>query len=104
VAFDRKAALHSVPAWLGVAGALRVALVCHAVMVVLLVCLFWVASAYLGWIYLTGVALVALLLAYEHWLVRPDDLTRVNKAFFQVNGVVSVGLFLIVILQIALGR
>jgi 4-hydroxybenzoate polyprenyltransferase len=104
VDFDRKAALHSVPAWLGVAGALRMAFVCHAIMVVLLVCLFWVANAYLGWIYLTGVALVALLLAYEHWLVRPDDLTRVNKAFFQVNGVVSVGLFLIVILQIAVGR
>ena len=54
-------------------------------------------------IYLSGVAAVAILLAYEHWLVRPDDLSRVNLAFFQVNGVISIGLFLIVLLQLALG-
>jgi 4-hydroxybenzoate polyprenyltransferase len=42
------------------------------------------------------------LLAYEHWLVGPDDLSRVNQAFFNVNGVISVGLFLVVLLQIAL--
>ena len=41
--------------------------------------------------------------AYEHWLVRPDDLTRVNQAFFQVNSVVSVGLLLVVWLQLAVG-
>ena len=49
----------------------------------------------------TGLAGVTLLLAYEHWLVRPDDLSRVNRAFFQVNGIVSVGLFVIVLLQLA---
>jgi 4-hydroxybenzoate polyprenyltransferase len=48
-----------------------------------------------------GVAAVAGLLAYEHWLVRPDDLSRVNQAFFQVNGVISVGLFVVVVLQLA---
>jgi 4-hydroxybenzoate polyprenyltransferase len=41
------------------------------------------------------------LLAYEHWLVRPDDLKRVNQAFFHVNGIISVGLLLIVLLQLA---
>ena len=41
--------------------------------------------------------MIALLLAYEHWLVRPDDLTRVNKAFFQVNGVISLGLLALVL-------
>ena len=50
---------------------------------------------HLGWIYLAGIAAVAVLLAYEHWLVRPDDLTRVNVAFFQVNAVVSIGLFVV---------
>ena len=40
------------------------------------------------------------LFGYQHWLVRPDDLSRVNRAFFQVNGVISVGLFLIVLLQV----
>jgi 4-hydroxybenzoate polyprenyltransferase len=58
----------------------------------------------LGAIYLTGVLAVSALLGYEHWLVRPDDLSRVNQAFFQVNGVISVGLFLIVLLQLAVGR
>ena len=46
----------------------------------------------LGWIYSIGVLAVAVLLVYEHWLVRPDDLTRVNVAFFHVNAVVSIGL------------
>lgn len=104
VDFDRRAKLRSVPAALGVPASLRLAMLCHALMVVLLVALYFVASAYLGWIYLTGVILVAALLCYEHWLVRPDDLTRVNRAFFQVNGVVSVGLFLVVLLQLTVGN
>ena len=49
----------------------------------------------LGMIYGTAVIVVAGLLAYEHWLVRPDDLTRVNMAFFHVNAIVSIGLFLV---------
>ncbi len=57
----------------------------------------------LGFIYLAGVVAAALLLVYEHWLVRPDDLTRVNQAFFQVNAVISLGLFGIVLLQIVCG-
>ncbi len=101
VDFDRKAKLHSVPAQLGVPASLRMAMVCHALMVGLLIALYWAASSYLGWIYLAGVIGVGVLLCYEHWIVRPDDLARVNQAFFQVNGVVSVGLFLIVLLQLS---
>ncbi len=56
----------------------------------------------LGLIYLAGIAVVAALLIYEHWLVRPDDLTRVNQAFFQINGVISIGLFLVILLQLAI--
>jgi 4-hydroxybenzoate polyprenyltransferase len=100
VEFDRKTRLASIPARLGVRTSLRVALGCHVVMVILLLSLFWLPEAGLGWVYLTGVIAVAGLLAYEHWLVRPDDLSRVNRAFFQVNGVVSVGLFAIVLLQL----
>jgi 4-hydroxybenzoate polyprenyltransferase len=48
-----------------------------------------------GVVYVTGVAAMAALLAYEHWLVRPDDLSRVNRAFFQVNATVSIGLLLV---------
>jgi 4-hydroxybenzoate polyprenyltransferase len=99
VEFDKRARLASVPATLGVPGALRVALACHLVMVALLIGFYWVAN--LGLIYLIGVSAVTALLAYEHWLVRPDDLTRVNQAFFHVNGIISVGLFLVVLLQLA---
>jgi 4-hydroxybenzoate polyprenyltransferase len=103
VDYDRRARLHSVPAALGVPRSLRVALLCHLVMLGLLVLLYFAAAPDLGAIYLTGVAAVAVLLAYEHWLVRPDDLSRVNRAFFQVNGVISVGLFVVVLLQLAWG-
>lgn len=100
VEFDRKAKLASVPAKLGVATSLRVAMLCHFIMVGFLVALYWAASPHLGMIYLTGIGIVACLLVYEHWLVKPDDLSRVNQAFFQVNGVISVGLFLLVALQL----
>ncbi len=99
VDFDRQAGLHSVPARLGVARALRLAALCHLGMIVLLAVLIWVYPL-LGWIYVAGVAAVAVLLAYEHWLVRPDDLTRVNIAFFQVNAVVSIGLFVVASLDL----
>jgi 4-hydroxybenzoate polyprenyltransferase len=101
VDFDRKARLRSVPAALGVPASLRVALACHLAMLGLLVLLYWAAAPDLGAIYLAGVAAVAALLAYEHWLVRPDDLSRVNQAFFQVNAVISIGLFLVVVAQLA---
>jgi 4-hydroxybenzoate polyprenyltransferase len=103
VDFDRRAQLASVPAQLGVKASLRVALGCHLLMVVLLVVLYWAAWPTLGAIYLAGVGAVAVLLAYEHWLVRPDDLSRVNQAFFNVNGIISIGLFLVVVLQLLVG-
>ncbi len=102
VEFDRRSGLFSVPARLGVRGSLRLALLCHLVMVGLLV-LLWVVTPHLGTIYLAGVGAVALLLVYEHWLVRPDDLSRVNQAFFYVNGVISLGLLGVVWLQLAVG-
>lgn len=101
VAFDREARLKSVPAALGVAGALRVALVSHVVMIGLLIGLYWAAPPHLGTIYLSGVGLAALLILYEHSLVRADDLSRVNQAFFQVNAVIGVGLFLVIVAQLA---
>lgn len=102
--FDRQAGLHSVPARLGIPWSLKVALACHVVMLAMLALLYWLALPALGTIYLVGVGAVALLIAYEHWLVRPDDLSRVNQAFFQVNGVISIGLFLVVAAQLAANR
>jgi 4-hydroxybenzoate polyprenyltransferase len=92
--FDVKMRLSSLPARFGVARALRLAAAFHLAAVVLL---FSLPAVYhnFGWIYLTGVAAIALLLIYEHWLVRPDDLSRVNQAFFHVNAVVSLGLLVI---------
>jgi 4-hydroxybenzoate polyprenyltransferase len=92
--FDRKKRLRSVPARLGVPTALRLAALCHAGTVALLVLLKWVFPSF-GWLYLAGVGVIAALLIYEHWIVRPDDLTRVNVAFFNVNAVISLGLLLI---------
>lgn len=101
VDFDRKARLRSIPATLGVPASLRVAALCHVLMLIFLVVLYWAALPVLGVLYLVGVAAVALLLLYEHWLVRPDDLSRINRAFFQVNGVIGVGLFVVVVVQLA---
>jgi 4-hydroxybenzoate polyprenyltransferase len=93
--FDREAGLHSLPARFGIARALTLARVFHALAVVLLFAVF--ALEPLHALYLAGVAGVAVALAYEHTLVRPDDLSKVNAAFFMVNGWVSVGYFAIVL-------
>jgi 4-hydroxybenzoate polyprenyltransferase len=95
-AFDVGAGLRSIPVAWGVVGALRLAAVCHAAMVLTLGLLPVLAPQLgLGWIYGAGLVAVALLLGYEHWLVTPGDLTRVQVAFFQVNALVSVGLFVV---------
>jgi 4-hydroxybenzoate polyprenyltransferase len=94
VEHDRREKLHSIPVRLGIAGALRLAALCHFATIVLLACLPLVYSP-LGWIYWAGVAAVACLLAYEHALVRPNDLARVNTAFFNVNAIISLGLLLV---------
>lgn len=93
VTFDQQQGLASVPARFGVPVALKLALLSHIAMIACLFGLWYTAD--LGNVFLVGIVLVALLLAYEHWLVRPDDLTRVNIAFFNVNAVISVGLLLV---------
>ena len=104
VDFDRVVNLHSIPTKLGVPGALRLAMICHFLMVGALAAFYFVAAPMLGMIYLSGVAAVAGLLVYEHALVRPENLTRVNQAFFHVNAVISVGLLVVVLLQVVLTR
>ncbi len=100
--FDREAGLKSIPARLGIAGALRLAAACHAMAVVLLAVLPLVYPP-LGLIYWSAVVVVAGLLVYEHAQVRPDDLDRVNIAFFNVNAVISLGLFAVGTLDLWLG-
>ena len=97
--FDVKMRLRSIPARFGVAAALRLAALCHFAMVGLLLALPLVYDGFDG-IYLAGVAAIGVLLLYEHWLVRPDDLSRVNRAFFHVNAVVSIGLLVVGVIDL----
>ncbi len=92
--FDRRMRLRSLPARLGVGPALRVAAGLHAAMVALLLLLPLVYEPF-GIVYTAGVACIAALLVYEHSVVRPDDLSRVNLAFFHVNATVSLGLLVV---------
>ncbi len=89
--FDRRAQLHSIPVRLGILGALRLAAGCHLLTVLLLALLPLVYPPF-GLIFWLGTAAVAVLLVYEHALVRPDNLERVNIAFFNINAVISLGL------------
>ncbi|HTM39340.1 MAG TPA: UbiA-like polyprenyltransferase [Terriglobales bacterium] len=92
--FDLRNQLHSIPRYLGIGPALLIARLFHAAMMLLLVAL--VLSFHLGALGLAGVAVVGLLLAYEHSLVSRDNLSRLNAAFFTMNGVISVVFFLFV--------
>ena len=92
VAFDQSAGLFSVPKRFGIANALRIARIMHVGVVILL---SWLAASLgLPWPAWAGIAVVAALLAYEHSLVKPDDLSKLNAAFFTVNGYISM-LFLL---------
>ena len=92
VEFDTSVGLHSIPKRLGIARALLFARVVHLAMVALLI---WLATAFhLAWPAWAGIAVVALLLGYEHSLVKPNDLSKMNAAFFAVNGYISL-LFLL---------
>ena len=90
-AFDAARGLHSVPARLGVPRALRRATWLHLVTLLVLAVLPAVVPQ-LGWIYWAALAAVAALLAWEHALVRPDDLSRVNQAFFSANAAIGLSL------------
>jgi 4-hydroxybenzoate polyprenyltransferase len=91
VQFDRKESLYSIPKRFGVAAALWISGALHLAMLGVLGFLFWREG--LGLISFLGLVLVGGLLAYEHSLVRPDDLSRANTAFFTVNGWIGVLLF-----------
>jgi 4-hydroxybenzoate polyprenyltransferase len=94
---DRREGLHSWATRFGIASAFNGARVLHAATVVLLVGAG--ASLGAGVFYWTGVAVVAALLAYEHSLIRPGDLRRLDAAFFTVNGIISVTFFAFVLAE-----
>jgi len=92
--FDRQAGLHSLPRYLGIGAALWVARIFHLIMIGFLIGLLMVFA--LGNLAVAGVAIVVLLLLYEHSLVKPNDLSKLNAAFFTMNGVISVLFFVFV--------
>lgn len=96
--FDRSHHLHSIPSKFSIKTALLMARICHFVTLTLLVAFGFAAGS--GWLYYAGVTCVAVLLIYEHSLVNPLDLSRVNEAFFTVNGAVGVLLLLFVSLDL----
>ncbi|MFN0085197.1 MAG: UbiA-like polyprenyltransferase [Blastocatellia bacterium] len=89
--FDAAAGLNSIPRRYGVAAALRVSRALHAAMFLALVCVYWITG--LHWIGLLGIIATAALLIHQHRLIRADDLSRLNLAFFNTNAYVSVILF-----------
>jgi 4-hydroxybenzoate polyprenyltransferase len=100
--FDRSSGLHSIPRYLGISRALWVARAFHLIMLLLLAALL--ATFGMGKLAITGVAVVAVLLAYEHSLVSAGDLRKLNAAFFTMNGVISVVFFVFVAGDLLLRR
>jgi 4-hydroxybenzoate polyprenyltransferase len=92
IEFDRKEGLFSIPSRFGVAKALWIARAFHMLTALGLIGLFFLAS--LSWWYLAGIMISYVILVYEHWIVKPHDLSRLNTAFFTMNGVLSVVVFI----------
>jgi 4-hydroxybenzoate polyprenyltransferase len=98
--FDQRAGLHSIPRYCGISNSLWIARLFHLSMLALLAALVWVF--YLGPLAIAGVVVVLLLLAYEHSLLSKDDLSKLNAAFFTMNGIISAIFFLFLGLDLLL--
>jgi 4-hydroxybenzoate polyprenyltransferase len=96
--FDRQAGLHSIPVTLGVNGSLWAARLFHLTMLLLLVWLF--TSMQLGGFFIAGIVVVTAMLLYEHWLLRSGDLTKLDAAFFNMNGYISVAILVFTALEV----
>jgi len=100
--FDRQAGLHSIPRYCGIGNALWIARGSHLFMLFLLALLVWVFG--LGKFAVLGVIAVFLLLAYEHSLVSEDDLSKLNAAFFTMNGIIAVVFFVFLAMDLLFRR
>ncbi|MBN2332024.1 MAG: UbiA family prenyltransferase [Deltaproteobacteria bacterium] len=99
ITFDQKTGLFSLPAKIGVDATLLLAKRLHLIMLALLLLVF-LASPHVGWLYLVGLLLVAGLLHHEHQLLSPTDLSRIDAAFFTVNGYISISLFVVTAIDV----
>ena len=93
--FDRSQQLHSIPVWLGKKNALRFSEVLHIISALLVIIIGIYAQ--LNWLYWIGTAIFCGMLIYQHWIVKPTDLSRVNIAFMTANGIASVAFAIFVI-------
>lgn len=98
---DKKSGLHSLPKKLGIGWALTISGMLHLFMILILLALPRYTD--LGIIYSIGVCIISALLFYEHSLVKPKDLSKINTAFFTVNGIISIGLMGITLIDIFAG-
>ncbi|MEI6214908.1 MAG: UbiA-like polyprenyltransferase [Desulfuromonadales bacterium] len=96
--FDRGAGLHSIPVLLGVNGSLWTARLFHLIMIGLLIALASVMA--LGAVFLCGIALVTCMLVYEHWLLKDGDLLKLDAAFFNMNGYISIAILLFTAVEV----
>ena len=95
VGFDSKFGLFSIPARWGVPRALVVSFGLHIITIATLFLVYFIFQ--LSWFYLAGIAILSGILVYEHVVIRPNDLTRVNMAFFTLNGIFSISLFILIL-------
>ncbi|MDH6145089.1 MULTISPECIES: menaquinone biosynthesis prenyltransferase MqnP [Kitasatospora] len=97
---DRAEGVRSVPARFGIAGALHGARACHAITTALLLC--YAVLTHAGPAFYVGLVMVAVAFVYEHSIVRPHDISRLNRAFFSINGFVGISLFVFALLDLIL--
>jgi 4-hydroxybenzoate polyprenyltransferase len=96
--FDRTAGLHSIPVSLGVSGSLWAARMFHLIMLLLMI---WLSiSMRTGGFFVAGICVAAAMLLYEHWLLRSGDLTKLDAAFFNMNGYISVAILMFTALEV----
>lgn len=98
IEFDQREGVYSIPARFGVANALHIARAFHIVTAIGFVVLFFAAN--LSWWYLAGMILSYIILFYEHYIVTPKDLSRLQTAFFTMNGALSIVVFVFTLLDL----
>ena len=98
--FDRQSGLYSIPVSLGITGSLWAARMLHLAMIGLLASLYFLL--HLGLFFIAGLVVTVVLAGYEHWLLRKGDLNKLDAAFFNMNGYISVAIFLFTLLDLLL--
>lgn len=98
IEFDKKYNLKSIPARYGIKNALILSSLCHAIMMLPLILIYFIAN--MGIFYLAGLLISAIFLTYQHCIISTDNLSRLNQAFFTFNGLLSISIFLFTTLDI----